>query len=752
GDDGVTVAVNLPATVAGGSGNDSIKGGGGNDVIGGGAGSDTINGEGGSDTVDGGDGGDLAEYGDRAGGFSFAFAYGVFTGQGLGEDEKLAAVETLGGTESADSFYSVGYPSPKIVFFGRGGNDSAKSDEDGGGCDFYGGEGDDRGEYVENSYLHFFGEGGNDTLMYGLHATAQFDGGPGIDDVGQYFGTSGVDLRNYPNVENAFANGGDLIGNDRPNVLTGGHVGQIVGLGGNDTITSQNASAILGGDGDDVINASGASTLNGGDGNDTIHGSDESDGIDGGAGDDAIYGGAGADVLSGDLGRDSIFGEGGDDFIDAADDSADTVNGGDGTDVALWNSGALNDVVTTVEAQALSGTGTLNVNAPYGLVVSLSGDQVLLKMLTLSLPVALADVKRLKLTGSNLENQTNLPSVIIGSGKLVGGGGADSISGGAATELWGNGGNDTLVGSEGAVVHGGAGDDTLNVGTGTCWMYGEEGDDTITGGDATQWIDGGDGNDLILCAGGGDAASGGNGNDTLYGGAGNDTLNGNGGADRVYGEDGDDKFRARDGVRDTLYGGSGDDVGDFDQTGAVTDLTSDIVYRAEDLPQAWVTKKGTLVYSGRKAGEWVDVQSQGSRVVLTQGNGSAVSLDYSFPRSKVKRVYMDGAAGDDTLRVYLDLPTTLIGGSGNDYLGCSGGNDVLYGNDGNDVLRGGNGDDTLDGGSGHDYLEGSGGNDLIRARDNLRDTVGGGLGDDRAVVEKPGGKATDLVKEVEKLL
>ena len=103
---------------------------------------------------------------------------------------------------------------------------------------------------------------------------------------------------------------------------------------------------------------------------------------------------------------------------------------------------------------------------------------------------------------------------------------------------------DTLVG--------GAVNNTANI-------SGGGGNDTITGGAGDQTINGNNGNDTIYGGGGVDTINGGNDNDTLYGQAGNDDLNGNNGLDSVYGGSGNDAIVGGNDA-DTLYGGSGSDT------------------------------------------------------------------------------------------------------------------------------------------------------------------------------------------------
>lgn len=89
--------------------------------------------------------------------------------------------------------------------------------------------------------------------------------------------------------------------------------------------------------------------------------------------------------------------------------------------------------------------------------------------------------------------------------------------------------------------------------------------------------------------------------------------------------------------------------------------------------------------------------------------------------------HMEGATNQlDNIRAYSgptcnDLPATIIGTNGNDWLSGTGGVDVIVGLDGDDYIEGFGGDDVLCGNDGDDEIWGDGGNDWIS----------GGNGEDR---------------------
>jgi Ca2+-binding RTX toxin-like protein len=103
-------------------------------------------------------------------------------------------------------------------------------------------------------------------------------------------------------------------------------------------------------------------------------------------------------------------------------------------------------------------------------------------------------------------------------------------------------------------------------------------------------------------------------------------------------------------------------------------------------------------------------------------------------------ININGGSGNDHIIIGagITIPTTLIGGDGNDTIeGGAGkdnifgdlgipnqsGNDVLLGNGGRDILFGGAGDDTLSGGTKNDTLIGEGGADSLVGSAGTLDTV-----------------------------
>jgi Ca2+-binding RTX toxin-like protein len=154
--------------------------------------------------------------------------------------------------------------------------------------------------------------------------------------------------------------------------------------------------------------------VTGGGGDDTITGSALGNTLDGGGGNDTISGGGGNDVLRGGLGNDVLNGDAGDDTFDegAADSGADTISGGTGIDTVDY---AARSVALVVVMDGTTGSGEPS-----------EGDHI----------------------ATDVEN-------------LIGGSGADSLTGNAA--------DNQLEGGPGTAVDrldGGAGDDVLDGGGG----------------------------------------------------------------------------------------------------------------------------------------------------------------------------------------------------------------------------------------------------------------------------------------------
>ncbi|MFL5128344.1 MAG: cadherin-like domain-containing protein [Microvirga sp.] len=235
---------------------------------------------------------------------------------------------------------------------------------------------------------------------------------------------------------------------------------------------------------------------------------------------------------------------------------------------------------------------------------------------------------------------------------IVGGGGPDTLTGGAFNDtINGAGGDDVLIG--------GGGNDYVTSGDGNDKAFGEAGNDTLLGADGNDYLNGGADDDLIVGNGGADTLMGDAGNDYLNGGDGDDLLVGNDGTDTLLGDIGNDYLDGGAGP-DTLFGNAGND----------TVLGGD----GED-------------YVNGGDGEDVVFGGAGNDTVVGESGNDDIN----------------GETGNDV----------VFGGAGNDTVLGADGDDYLAGDAGDDNLAGGIGNDTLFAGSGSDYLQGDAGDDMF---------------------------------------
>ncbi len=130
-------------------------------------------------------------------------------------------------------------------------------------------------------------------------------------------------------------------------------------------------------------------------------------------------------------------------------------------------------------------------------------------------------------------------------------------------------------------------------------------------------------------------------------------------------------------------------------------------------PVAKLASNGTLTATGTAGNDVIffGVSTSKSDILITV-NG----VTSAFSAGKVKRLVIDGAAGNDIIN-YRDFvtsigkPTLLEGGPGNDGIYGSPAGESLDGGTGDDTLHGYGGNDTLIGSAGADQLYGDAGND-----------------------------------------
>ncbi|HEX2971048.1 MAG TPA: calcium-binding protein [Tepidisphaeraceae bacterium] len=146
---------------------------------------------------------------------------------------------------------------------------------------------------------------------------------------------------------------------------------------------------------------------------------------------------------------------------------------------------------------------------------------------------------------------------------------------------------------------------------------------------------------------------------------------------------------------------------------------------------AVLTKKGELVVNGSTGNDAITVWTAKGSVYTTTNKVKQV-----FSAQSVKKIYVMGYAGDDTISISRTLGSWVDGGAGNDTITGGTQNDTLLGGLGNDLIYGGAGNDSIDGGAGRDWLYGDAGNDWLFANDTEIDRLDGGTGTDTAKVSK----------------
>ena len=317
---------------------------------------------------------------------------------------------------------------------------------------------------------------------------------------------------------------------------------------------------------------------------DTEHGQEKNDfmwGFGGGdklygdAGRDVLYGGAGNDELRGGADNDLLYGEAGNDEL-RGEAANDVLYGGAGND-KLWG-GAGNDV--------------LHDGAGWNELRGEDGDDVL-----------------------------------VGTGKMFGGAGEDTLIATGGAQVWGGAGADILIGSGGRVMYNGkAGVPQTGVTVDLQNGWGREGDAE---------------GDLIFGFTG------------IVGSRGDDTLMGDEQDNFFRGMDGKDKFYGREGNDTVAFGSNGG-------TGATVDLSDTTLgYEAE----------------GGQAGG--DTFSSIENLIGSEHNDVFTGNG--------KRNWLSGRDGDDTLHGMAGNDS-LGGGKGTDTLNGGKGLDDLSGNEGADTF------------------------------------------------------------------
>jgi Ca2+-binding RTX toxin-like protein len=177
----------------------------------------------------------------------------------------------------------------------------------------------------------------------------------------------------------------------------------------------------------------------------------------------------------------------------------------------------------------------------------------------------------------------------------------------------------------------------------------------------------------------------------------------------------------------------GDDCGDF--------------IAVRDDPADGANSDAKRIFVGAIAG----VINGGADLTFTGVEYNKDIINGIFGSPTISRVQIDGAGGDDIIRVGDDITvqqTVLTGGNGDDVIragdkiaSCTaasvrtslwaGANDILNGGNGNDLIFGAAGGDRAFGGNGDDIIGGGDDNDALLRGGNGNDRISGGRGRDR---------------------
>jgi Ca2+-binding RTX toxin-like protein len=381
------------------------------------------------------------------------------------------------------------------------------------------------------------------------------------------------------------------------------------------------------------------------------------DTIDGGNGNDVLYGGSGTgNTINGGLGDDRIISNG-----------FDNVNAGDGNDTVFAGNGSSAETLDGGLGTDLLDTTTWNSTYDINLATGVTNFG---------------------------ENFTNFENIITGNGNttILGTTGNNIITTGSGNDtVTGNGGTDTVVTGLGNDIIFSGGDGVYNAG---------DGDDTVFAGltSISETLDGGNGIDTLnttsfgsdyvvnlttgltnfsiesfsnfenLTSGAGnDTLTGTSGANIINGGAGNDTIDGVGGADTIHGDAGDDILTSS-GSNNFIFGDDGNDT----------------VFAGLGTPE-------TL--DGGNGIDTLNTTSFGSNYTVNLASGTTNFSGESFTNFE----NLVSGAGNDT----------LVGTPGNNVIDGGGGTDYLIGFAGDDTLIGGGvaavgQGNTLQGGLGND--------------------------------------------------
>lgn len=363
---------------------------------------------------------------------------------------------------------------------------------------------------------------------------------------------------------------------------------------------------------------------------------------------------------------------------------------------------------------------------------------------------------------------TNNDDLLVGTADnetFVGGFGNDTISGGDGNDgFFGGAGNDSLSGDAGDdTLLGDGGNDVLDGGLGNDTLYGGLDDDVLNGGEGINTLFGEGGHDRFV-------KTFGLGTDVIDGGTGVDTLDlvftsgqltgsvlaelgqlGDWLANGLVSVNGDVNLlsTAQDGAAVTLSG-LGLTVSNVEyinvtidgvQTDLLTFLNRDLLFGGgiSNFRAGFdYVINGTAADDQLTGTDFADYIVTGEgRNSVSAGNGNdeihgGSQRDQLFGNWGDDTIY--GGGGNDTL-VGSFGRDRLFGGDGNDGFFGGSDDDELYGEAGDDGLYGDAGNDVIHGGAGVNYLNGGSGDDQLFHQVGSTNTIVGGVGRDKVIVE-----------------
>lgn len=717
----ITWSANTLENATGGIATDRIIGNSGNNILTGGSGNDTIIGAGGNDTLLGGSGNDTYIFANSWGTDRILDTSGIDTINFSAVTKNLRInLNTTGATSGNNSVRW--QPNTIEKVFGGSGNDtivgntSANIIHGGLGNDtITGGGGRD----------YLAGNNGNDNFIQGyLHGNDTLDGGSGVDTVIYQSGnaiwlntglktlTDGSFTDTLHSIERIIALSGNINTIDASDEINGVTI----------NLNTQTASGLNYG----IISIENFKNIIGSDFSDTLTGDVNANTITGGAGNDTLNGGLGNDTFIQGLlhGTDTIDGG---DGIDVADYSTDSVITFD-TKLGIVNDGSGTDTLASIEHLiGFSGSIIDASSETTPIMIDLSSHAAT----GLSSGVILFDGFK-KIYGGSSDD------ILIGDSQeniFIGQEGNDTLNGGNGNDLFvqnPNHGNDTIDGgndfdtvdysmnstisfnTKQVSVYDGTSTDTLIdiehviASSGLSDTIDASGETTsVTINLSTQSATGLSSSSVALIEGfeniiGGsddDSLTGDHQANVITGKEGNDTLNGGNGNDTFIQElnHGHDVIDGG-GDTDTINYFTDSDITFYTKLGQVNDgVSTDIFFNIERI----LASSGTL--------DTIDASGETTSVIIDLNLQTATGLTCGV--------------------TLIEAFENIQGGSDNDLLTGDSHANHLIGNAGNDTISGGGGNDTITGGAGDDSLDGGDGDDLfIQAAFHNTDFIDGGNG------------------------